>query len=336
MNNKNFFYVSSSEGSISLYHFNSGSGVLTFKDKVMTGSEPSFLSGTSDGKYLFASLRDDKIHDLASYKIDKKSGKLDAINRITLKGERPVYLTADMSGRFLFNACIKGGNFSVIAINMDGSLQEEGESHKIADYAHQIRIDKNNKYVYIPCFKSDVIGQYIFDDKNGTLAANDPQCFVAKKNTGPRHLDFHPNGKWLYAVNELNNTVASFIINDNGTLKEAQNISTLPDDFTEYSKTADIHIDQSGRFLYASNRGHDSIAVYSVDPGNGNLKIIDIKSTMGTDSRNFVIDPSGNYLIIGNRPLGELRVFKIDRSSGLFGGCIHVYRHILPLCHYFV
>ncbi len=335
MNINRFFYAASSEGSISLYYFNHDNGELTFKDKLITGSEPSFLSGTPDGNYLYAALRDDKIHDIASYKIDKKSGSLDLINRITLKGERPVYITVDGNGKFLFTACINSGDFSVIGINNDGSLNEEKESRKIADFCHQIRIDKNNKYVYMPCFKSDLIGQYVFNEKNGTLSPNDPACFTAKKNTGPRHLDFHPNGKWLYVVNELNNTVTFFMINDNGTLKEAQEISTLPDDFSGYSKTADIHIDGSGRFLYASNRGHDSIAIYEIDR-NGNLKLIDIRSTMGKEPRNFVIDPSGNYLVAGNRSSNEIRVFKIDKNSGLLGGCLYVYDHTLPICHYFI
>ncbi|MBN2544214.1 MAG: lactonase family protein [Spirochaetes bacterium] len=336
MNNNRFFYAASSEGSISLYYFNPKNGELTFKEKIITDSEPSFLSGTHDGKYLFVSLRDDNIHDLTSYKIDKKNGRLEAVNRITLKGERPVYITVDKSGKFLFYACIKGGIFSVIRINKNGILQEESEIHKISDFAHQIRIDLNNKYVYIPCFKSDVIGMYVFDEKKGTLSPNNPECFLCKKNTGPRHLDFHPNGKWLYILNELSNTVTFFMINDNGTLKVMQNISSLPAGFKNFSKTSDIHIDRSARFLYASNRGHDSIAVYGIDRKNGNLELIDIKRTMGNEPMNFIIDPSGNYLIVGNRSSDEIRVFKIDKKSGLLGNCLHVYTHPLPICHYFV
>jgi 6-phosphogluconolactonase len=329
-------YVASSEGSISQYRFNAENGNLVFQNKIITGAEVSFLCASPDGKYLYATQRDDAIREIASYEIDEKTGELNLINKATAEGARPVHLSIDRTGKFIFQANFNGGNFSLIPINADKSLGRCTQTISLGQNPHQIKVDEENKNIYITHMGSDFIAQYQFDSENGKMFPNTPHAINVKSSTGPRHFDFHPNRKWMYVINELNNTITLFNKNENGTLKEIESYSTLPENFHGSNKTADIHIHPVGKYLYGSNRGDNSIAVYSIDQTNGKLSLIEIVSTQGDEPRNFALDPSGKNIVIANRSSNEIIVFKIDEHTGRITAWAGPFAHALPICLLFV
>jgi 6-phosphogluconolactonase len=329
-------YVSSSEGSISGYLFDYDTGALVFQNKIMAGCEVSFLCASPDRNYIFATHRDDNVREVASYSINHANGELSLINKISADGARPVHLSIDKTGKFLFQANFNGGNFSLIPVNPDGSLRSSVQTLKLGENPHQIKVDDENKNVYVTHMGSDFIAQYLLDQDEGRLVPNTPDSVCVKKKTGPRHLDFHPNGKWIYVINELNNTITLFGKKNDGTLEEIQSYPTLPGDYLGHNKTADIHVHPGGKYLYGSNRGDNSIAVYSIDQSCGRLELRDIVKTCGDEPRNFAIDPTGNYLLAGNRSSDCIVVFRIDLHDGMLSKCAGPFAHKLPICLLFV
>jgi 6-phosphogluconolactonase len=332
MTDDHILYVASSEGSISQYLFNADSGSLAFQNKIYTGAEVSFLCVSPDKKYLYATQRDDAIREIASYKIGEDNRELILVNKATAEGARPVHLSIDKTGRFIFQANFNGGNFSMFPVNADGSLCSSIQTFDLGQNPHQIKVDEDNKNIYVTHMGSDFIAQYLFDSENGRMIPNSPHVINVKSKTGPRHFDFHQNGKWVYVINELNNTITLFTKNANGTLKEVTSYTTLADDFMGSSKTADIHVHPNGRFLYGSNRGDDSIAVYSIDETNGALQLREIVKSQGEEPRSFAIDPTGKFLIVGNRSSNEIIIFEIDAHTGRIVRCAGSYAHSLPIC----
>jgi 6-phosphogluconolactonase len=329
-------YVASSEGSISWYRFDTDNGNLVFQDKIRTDVEVSFLCVSPDKTFMYAAQRDDAVRDIASYTIDTASGRLSFVNKVSVEGARPVHLSIDKTGKFIFQANFNGGNFSLIPINADGSLSDRIQTFSLGENPHQIKVDEDNKNVYITHMGGDFIAQYVFDDAAGKMIPNTPHLVSVKSKTGPRHFDFHPNKKWVYVINELNNTITMFNKNANGALEEAESYPALSKDFRGNNKTADLHIHQNGKYLYGSNRGDDSIAVFSINQSNGKITLAEVVKTGGEEPRNFTIDPTGNYLIVGNRISNEIVVFKINEHTGKIKKCAGPYTQPLPICHIFV
>jgi 6-phosphogluconolactonase len=238
-----------------------------------------------------------------------------------------------------------GGNIAVLPVNADGSLgkaidleQHQGsgpdKTRQEAAHAHSIMLDPGNKYAFVNDLGIDRIMIYEFDLKNGKLAPNPKQPFYqTKPGAGPRHFKIHPAGKYAFAVNELDMTVTSLGYDQlKGTLKEIQTISAVPAGFAGENTCADIHISPNGRFLYASNRGHDSIVAYRIVEASGRLELIEHVSTQGKTPRNFTIDPTGKFMLVANQRSNSIATFSIDQKSGRLKYSGHTISVPSPVC----
>ena len=190
--------------------------------------------------------------------------------------------------------------------------KRQGEPH-----AHSIVLSSNDRFAVVNDLGLDKLLVYRFDSQKGTLTPNDPPAGTVKPGSGPRHFAFHPNGRFAYAINEMGNTVTAFDWNgDLGTFHELQTVPTLPRGFSGENTTAEIVVHPSGRFLYGSNRGHDSIVVYAIDPAKGTLTLVEDVLTQGKEPRNFALDPTGGYLFAANQNSNTVVVFRVDPKTG--------------------
>jgi 6-phosphogluconolactonase len=184
-------------------------------------------------------------------------------------------------------------------------------------HAHDIVLTPDNRFAVVADLGLDKLLVYRFDLERGTLSPNDPPSGSVKPGSGPRHIALHPNGRWAYVISEMANTVTAFDWDGaKGSFHEVQTVSTLPKDFTGENTTAEVAVDAKGRFLYGSNRGHDSIAVYAIDPAKGMLTLIEDVPTLGKEPRNFALDPTGAYLFAANQNSNTVVVFRVNPSSG--------------------
>ena len=283
------------------------------------GSEnPSFLAIHPTGRFLYAvneisEFNGEKAGAISAFSISDETSELSFINQQSTGGPGPCHLNIDATGQYAVVANYGGGSTCLLPINEDGSLskasdfvQHEGSSvnpkRQQGPHAHSANISPNNRRVYVP---------------DGKLVPHDPPSISVAPGEGPRHLAFHPNGQYAYLINEIGNTVNAYAYDaDTGTLTELQSISTLPDDFSDTSHTADIHVSPDGKFVYGSNRGHDSVAIFAVDESNGTLTSVGIQSTGGQGPRNIAIAPDGNHLIAENQGTGTIVSFAINRETG--------------------
>ena len=291
-------------------------------------TNPSFLVLSSDGRYLYAVSEvgggADSTGYVHAYRIEGGEGQL--LNRQPSHGIAPCHLAVHPSGNYLFTANY-GGGIAMYPIREDGAL--DAASHVLyfegsgphprqkASHPHSIAIDQAGRFAYVADLGTDKIMIFLIDLENGKLeAANTPFARLAP-GAGPRHLAFHPNGQLLYAINELNNSITLFGYDRaDGSLEALQTIGTLPRDYTGDNSCADIHIDPSGRYLYGSNRGHNSIAVFSVNSKNGFLEPVGYQPTGGAVPRNFNILPDGRRLYVANQNSNNIVYFNIDPDSG--------------------
>jgi 6-phosphogluconolactonase len=184
-------------------------------------------------------------------------------------------------------------------------------------HAHYIAASDDNRFVFVVDLGLDEVVVYRFDPANGSLTPNDPPFVKLAPGAGPRHLAFHPNGKFAYVLNEVNSTVTAFAYDSkNGLFSPLQTLSTIPKDFTAHNDTAEIVVHPSGKFLYASNRGHDSIVEFTIDPARGTLTLAEDFPAEGKTPRNFALDPTGKFLLAANQESNNIVVFRIDQSTG--------------------
>lgn len=308
-------YVSNS-GSEWFSHFimDEQSGRLTPQPDLTLEGTPGAAATNAAGSLLFVSLRSAKC--FGSFAVDRASGALTPINTVALQDGAP-YLITDKTDRFLLAAYYGSGHVSVHRIEQDGSLSAEPlqwiptESH-----AHSIQTDPSNRFAFVPHTNpANAIYQFRFDATTGTLAPNDPPKFRPATPEGPRHFVFHPRGDMLYSVNENGSTVTAHHFDTaRGTLEAFQVVSTLPDGFAGDNTTAEIRISPDGRFLYASNRGHDSLAVFGVAE-DGNLTRLDHTPTEPTP-RFFALDPSGQFAYAVGQKSGRLASYTRDHQHG--------------------
>jgi 6-phosphogluconolactonase len=240
------------------------------------------------------------------------------------------------------------GSVAVFPVIQDGTLagasehvQHTGSSvnpqRQQGPHAHEVLLSPDNRFALVPDLGLDKLFIYRVDDAKGRLSPNIPRFVRLEPGAGPRHAAFHPNGRFVYVINEMRSTVTVFSYDANtGTLQELQNASTLPQDFAGSNTCAEIAVHQSGRFLYGSNRGQDTIAVFSIDVGKGTLKLTEHVSTQGRLPRNFAIDPTGGYLFAANQGSGTLVVFRIDRSTGHLTPTGEVLEVPSPVCVVFL
>lgn len=293
-------------------------------------SNPSYLAIHPGGKFLYS------VNEVSNYK-SARSGSATAfriegdhlvkINDQSTVGDGPCYISVDASGKFALVANYAGGSVVAFPIAADGSLQahsafvqHEGSSvnpdRQKEPHAHSINMDRENRFAIAADLGLDKVLVYKLDRDAGTLTPNEPAFAKVPPGSGPRHLSFTPNGKFAYVNGEMSNTVIGMKYDPKrGAFEVMQTLSTLPEDWHGASTTAQTEVHPNGKFLYVSNRGHDSIAIYQVDR-SGRLTYIENVSTGGKTPRNFEIDPSGKFLVAANQDSNNLVVFKIDAKTG--------------------
>ncbi|MBC8172075.1 MAG: lactonase family protein [Anaerolineae bacterium] len=319
--------------SIYIYEFDPYSGKLDFRNIIFDVVNPSFLAISSDRQHLFAVSEVAEFSDVAgggvsAFALNPQSSQPSFINSQPTYGTYPCYITLDTSGQWALVANYGGGSITILSIAADGqfgapaiAIQNQGRSihptRQNAPHAHCIVFDPGQRYAFVADLGIDQILIFRFDAASGQLSPHDSPSIATEPGAGPRHLEFHPTGCYLYVTNELNSTIGVYDYDsDQGTLKHQQTISTIPDDFGEPNFPADLHVTGSGLFLYASNRGHDSMAVFTIDPQQGFLSLVETISSGGLKPRNFAIDLTDNFLLVANQDSHNLIVFKIDKSNG--------------------
>ena len=276
-------------------------------------------SGTQDAK---------AAGKISAFAVDAKTGKLTALNSQTSGGPGPAHVAVDREGKNVLAANYGGGSITCLPIQKDGSLaaptafiQHKGGSKGVkgrqdTPHAHSINVDAANKFAFVADLGLDKVLIYRFDPAKGTLEPNDPPAFETAKGAGPRHFSFHPNGKFAYVINELDSTVTAWSYDAaKGTLKPLQTLSTLPKP-TKGNSTAEVVVHPSGKFLYGSNRGHNSIAVFTINEQTGELTATGHQGTDIKTPRNFALDPTGTLMIVANQDGNSLVIFKVDQKTG--------------------
>lgn len=289
-------------------------GSLSKVDRLETPGEPGALAASPDGAYLFAALRSTGM--LASFRIDQGNGKLTAIN-VVQAGADPAQISVDRTGRYLFTAYYVAGKVSVHRIAPNGSLSDRPEQElKTAEKAHAIVPDSTNRFVFVPHTGPNTIFQFAWDEQTGRLTPHPRQPRLARpEHTGPRHLAWHPSKPIAYIDNEQSSSVTAYRLGDDGSLTPGPTATTLPSDFHGDNSTAEIKVHPSGRFLYVSNRGHDSLAVLRIDESGDELRFVAAEPTE-TTPRSFEIDPSGRFVLSAGESSGRLAISRIDPDTG--------------------
>ncbi len=342
-------------------------GTLKPLGLVAESINPTFLAIHPNQKFLYAANEIGNFGPkknagaVSAFAIDAETGKLTLLNQQSSGGGGPCHLFVDKTGQCLLVANYGGGSIAALPLQRDGNLgeatafiQHEGSSvnkqRQERPHAHYITTDPENRYVLTCDLGLDKVLVYrlglggyasggILSGENvrPTLAPNDPPSVSVKAGSGPRHLAFHPNGQFTYVINEMGNTLSSYAWDSGkGALREVSTMSTLPEDFQGNNTTAEVEVHPSGRFVYGSNRGHNSIAVFSTNPKTGKLLYVDNQSTQGKNPRHFAIDPSGKYLIAENQDSDSMVVFQIDPTTGRLSPTGQTVEVGKPVCIKFV
>jgi 6-phosphogluconolactonase len=325
-------FAAGEKGAIHAFRFDSRTGTLKPQHRTTDVQHPFFLVISPDGRFLY-SIDTEKFGGaedefVAAYSIKDRSGTLERLNQQSAKGSASCYLDIDSTGKTVVLANYSTGSVAALPVSEDGSLksaasfvQHEGASvdpkRQKAPYAHSIVISPDNRFALAADLGIDKVLIYRLDAAASKLSVNEAQSSVSvEPGSGPRHLTFHPNGKSVYLINELKNTVTFFAYEPAfAKLTTQQTISTLPDDFDGVTHTADVKITPNGKFLYGTNRGHDSIACYRIGD-DGRLTLIKIEPSLGKGPQNLLITPDGQWVICANMPGNSVVVFKIDADTG--------------------
>ena len=333
---KSRFYVGTytdhgSKG-IYAYRFDSATGASTSLGLAAESANPSFLAIAPSGKFLYAVNEISKFNGqptgaVSAFAIQPKTAKLTLLNQVSSRGAGPAHIALDRSGKYALVSNYDAGSVTVFPLLEDGSLgeatafvQHKGSSvnkeRQEGPHAHAAAFSPDNRFVIVADLGLDQLLVYRFNAAAGTLAS-DPQIVRAVPGAGPRHLVFDAAGRHLYVVNEMQSTVVTYAYDAaNGTLSELQIVSALPKGFARASEAAEIEIHSSGKFLFASNRGDDSIAVFAVNAKDGTLTPLEFVSTGGKTPRNFELDPTGAWLLVANQDSDDIVVFRVDPSTG--------------------
>ena len=307
---------------------------------------PSFLAIHPSKKFLYAVSKHAGSGGVAAFSIDSQDGSLKQLNEQSSEGEGPCHLTVDATGGYVLVANYGSGSVACLPIDEDGrlreassSIQHQGSSvdpkRQTQPRAHSINLDAANRFALAADLGLDQVLVYAFDDQRGTLTPHDPPFARVDAGAGPRHFSFHPSGKFAYVINEMALTVTAFAYDaEQGVLTTLQTISTLPDEDRDQPglSTAEVLVHPSGKFLYGSNRGHDSIVVYEIDPATGKLTYVENVKTQGKTPRNFALDPAGKFLLAENQNSNTIVVFRIDPATGRLSPTGHTADVPSPVC----
>ena len=345
---------------VGTYTEKNSKGIYAFRFDATTGdpgpvslaaetSNPSFLAIGPDTSYLYAVNELDVFNGsmtggVSVFAVDRESGKLRLLQQVSSAGAGPAHLSLDRTGRYVLVANYDGGNIAVFPVEKDGRLgqrtafvQDAGSSvnkeRQATPHAHEILTSNDNRLVLVADLGTDELLVYRFDAATGALTRNKPGSAKVSPGSGPRHFALAPSGKFLYLVNELSSTVAVFSFDSSsGKLHQEQTISTLPQGFKGENTTAEIQVDATGKHLYVSNRGDDSIAVFAIDGHDGKLSIVERVPTGGKEPRHFTLDLSGKWLFAANQNSDTINIFAVDSSSGRLTATSHTVQVPAPVC----
>ncbi len=315
-----------SEG-IFVCRMDAATGALEQLSTVTGVQNPSFLALHPHAPYLYA-VHEGGEGKVGAFAVETGSGRLTHLNDQPSGGAGPCHLTVDQTGRFVLVANYGSGSAAILPVGGDGRLdppsdvaQHKGSSvhpqRQEGPHAHSVTIDPSNRFVFVADLGLDKMVIYELDLDAGKLARSEVGSVGVAPGSGPRHCDFHPSGRYAYLINELGNTIVAYQYDEaSGALTELQTVPTLPTDFSGQSACADIHVAPSGRFVYGSNRGHDSIVTYAMDGETGSLTYVGHEPTGGRTPRNFGIDPTGALLLAANQNSDTIVAFRVDADSG--------------------
>lgn len=331
---KEFLYVGTfsergSEG-LYVYEFSRDSMRFCLMQTLPRQISPSFFAIHPSRKFLYTVCRSSIVEGkdwgtVSAFSIDSLTGKVEIINEKSSYGKAPCHISIDKSGNFAFVSNYSEGNLIVYKLNTDGSLSDSiqsiqhtgssvNEQRQEKAHIHSAIVSGDNRFVYVSDLGIDKVFVYALQD-NGVLMPSSEKA--VQQGAGPRHFTFSPSADFAYLSEELSSTTCVFSLNkQSGELTEIQRLSTIPSSYKAQNKNADIHVTPDGKFVYVSNRGHNSIAAFLVNEQSGKLQLIEYESTKGECPRNFMIDNTGTYLFAANRDSDNITIFTIDKKSG--------------------
>jgi 6-phosphogluconolactonase len=340
-------YAEATEPGIYMYELNLSTGEMKCLDSASGLKNPTFVSVEESGKKLYAvsetkNENEERIGEIVSYSIDPLQGRLTELNRVLTIQPSSSHIKIDHDNSYLAVAGYHGGNLGLVKIAADGTVagltdvqQHTGHGtdpvRQDRPHPHSVQFSPDNRYALVADLGLDLIKVYELNKDNSKLIYRNE--VVMQPASGPRHMTFHPNGKWFYSINEVGSSVTAFTFEaETGGLTELETLSTLPAGFVGENTTAEIAISQDGRFLYGSNRGHDSIVQFAIDQENGKLTLVGFVSSEGGHPRHFAITPDGEHLLAANRDSNNLVLFRIDRNSGKLTFTGHTAEVSKPVC----
>ncbi len=342
-------YTRSGSEGIYVYRIDPSSGALELASTASGVTNPSFLAIHPSGRFLY-SVSEARGQDgkpaggVAAFAIAPGTGALTLLNQQSSGGVGPCHVDVDKTGRYLFVANYASGSVAMLPIQPDGSLapasdfhQHEGHSvdrrRQEGPHAHSINVDPTNGYALVPDLGLDKVLVYKLDLENGKLIPAEEPFVQLIAGSGPRHLAFHPQRNYVFVITEMGNTIMGYLYYpDRGALKGILMMPTLPRGWEGESYCAHVAVSASGKFLYGSNRGHDSIAVFSIDVGKGLLDIVDHTSTQGSYPRHFCLHPADTFLWAANQNSDTIVAFSIDQGTGRLTPTGHVTNVPMPVC----
>ncbi len=325
------------------------SGALELVGKTTGVTNPSYLAFDSTRRFLYAvnelkTYENQPTGTVSAFAVDPKTGKLEFLNKRPTHGTDPCHVLVDKKRKYVFVANFMSGSVCVLPVLADGSLgeasdfiQHQGSSidpaRQKGPHAHSVTLDETGRFAFVPDLGMDKLMAYTFDPERGMLEPNEVPWVKMKPGAGPRHVAFHPGGKFAFLINELDSTLASLSYDGRkGTLKVLQIVTTLPEGYHGESTCADVQVSPSGAFVYGSNRGHDSIVIYRIDQRTGRLTYVGHEPTRGKTPRSFGIDPTGRFLLAANQDSDAIVTFRIEPQTGKLLPTGHVTQVPTPVC----
>lgn len=324
-------YHDEPKNALYLCRFSSITGALNVVGVTAATANPGFLAVHPSERFLYAvneigEYQGEKNGAVSAFRIDRQAGSLTLLNQLPALGANPSFVTVSKNGKFVLFASYYGGVVSR-SIRADGSLSDPaatlqvgvpaGAPHQENSHPHAVVLSPDNRFAIVPDLGLNRILAFHFDEMSGALVPNDPAFWQSIAGSGPRHFAFTPDGRFAYAINEMQSSLSVLSYDARaGAFQHIETVSTLPASFKDANTGAEVVVAASGKFVYASNRGHDSIAVFAIDRDRGTLTLVQDVSVEGKTPRNFAIDPSGSFLLVGNQDSNEIVEFRIQSRTG--------------------
>lgn len=323
-----FVYVGSgfydlAEPRLHVFRLSSDTGELAAVQELPADAYPSFMAAPPGGRHLYVNVENSP-GSASAYAIESGTGRLTFLNDLPSGGDGSAYVSTNASGKFALQVNYESGSVVTVSLRADGALGQVVDEHDLggqAAHPHSVVVDPTDRFAFVPCrwdpaAPGNYIAQFEFDATTGVLTPNEPFKVELPFGTGPRHLAFHPNGKFAYVDNERNSTVSVYAYDaEQGTLSRLQDITTLPNGFSGSNAPADMRIHPSGKFLYVANRGQHSLAMFGIDGSSGELSVLGHETFEG-QPRNLFVDPDGHFLVVGDLGGNKVRLYLIDQQTG--------------------